>query len=253
MAARAFPGRNLVTTLRYRGRDLRYRALFDVLARHCRGDVLDVGGGTFVTKVVEHGIGFDRWTVVEPSADDLPRVADPRVTAQVGDGCALDLPDGRFDTVLSIQVLEHVFEPIRMFDELFRVAKPGGTVVVMVPQTANLHHAPHHYQNLTRYWLEAAAARLGAETVEYHAMGGAWSTTASRLLLQYPAAFGVSGYAHPGVKRPRRFWALFPLGLLTSALAFPLAMVCSLGDLEEEANNHLLVLRKPLAPEPRAG
>ena len=48
LAARWFPGRNLVTTLRYRGRDYRYRSLFDVLRRHCRGRVLDVGGGSFV-------------------------------------------------------------------------------------------------------------------------------------------------------------------------------------------------------------
>lgn len=248
MAARAFPGRNLVTALRYRGRDLRYRSLFDVLRAHCRGEVLDVGGGTFVRTAVEHGIGFDRWTVVEPSADDLPTIDDPRVSVRVGDGCALDLPDGAYDTVLSIQVLEHVFEPIRMFDELFRVTRPGGTVVVMVPQTANIHHAPHHYQNITRYWLEEAAARVGAEVLEYHAMGGAWSTTASRLLLQYPAAFGVGGYAHPGVRRGPRFWLLFPLGVLTSVVTFPLAMLLSLGDLEEEANNHLIVLRKAAAP-----
>ncbi len=84
MAARAFPGRNLVTALRYRGRDLRYRSLFDVLRAHCRGEVLDVGGGTFVRTAVEHGIGFDRWTVVEPSADDLPTIDDPRVSVRVG-------------------------------------------------------------------------------------------------------------------------------------------------------------------------
>lgn len=245
MAARAFPGRNLVTALRYRGRDLRYHALFDVLRANCRGEVLDVGGGAFVATAIEHGIAFDRWTVVEPSAEDLPQVDDPRVVVRVGDGCALDLPDAGYDTVLSIQVLEHVFEPIRMFEELYRVTRPGGTLVVMAPQTANIHHAPHHYQNLTRYWLEQAAARVGAEVLEYHAMGGAWSSTASRLLLQYPAALGVGGYAHPGVRRGWKFWALFPLGILTSVVTFPLAMLLSVGDLEEEANNHLLVLRKP--------
>lgn len=245
MAARAFPGRNLVTALRYRGRDLRYRALFDVLKTHCAGEVLDVGGGSFVATAIDVGVDFTRWTVVEPSASDLPHVADARVAGIVGDGCALELPDASYDTVLSIQVLEHVFEPIRMIEELYRVARPGATLVVMAPQTANIHHAPHHFQNLTRYWLEEAATRLGAEVLEYHAMGGAWSSTASRLLLQYPAAFGVGGYAHPGVRRGWRFWALFPVGVLTSIVTFPLAMLLSLGDLEEEANNHLIVLRKP--------
>ena len=240
-----FPGANLVTQVRYRGRNLRYKALFDVLRMRCGGSVLDVGGGTFVTKAIEEGVPFDRWTVVEPLAGDLPMIDDARVRAVVGDGCALEFADGEFDTVLSIQVLEHVFEPIRMIEELNRVTRPGGTIVVMAPQTANIHHAPHHYQNLTRYWLEEAARHVGAEVVEYHAMGGAWSTTASRLLLQYPAALGIEGYRDPRrARRGWRFWALFPFGMLASAVMFPVAMVLSLGDLDEEANNHLVVLRR---------
>jgi SAM-dependent methyltransferase len=245
--SRAFPGHNLVTQARYRGRNFQYRAVFDVLRRHARGDVLDVGGHTFVTDAIRAGVSFDRWTVVEPYAADLPVVEDPRVSAVVGDGCALEQPDDRYDTVLSIQVLEHVFEPMQMMSELHRVARPGGTIVVMVPQTANIHHAPNHFQNLTRFWLEEAARRLDAEVVEYHALGGAWSTIASRLLLQYPAALRVGGYAYADARRGWRFWALFPLGVVVSAVTFPLAMLLSAGDLEEEANNHIMVLRKRAA------
>jgi SAM-dependent methyltransferase len=241
---RAFPGRNLVTQLRYRGRNYRYRSVFDILRRHTRGAVLDVGGGTFVADAIDAGVPFESWTVVEPHEADLPQVDDTRVRAVVGDGCALALPDASFDTVLSIQVLEHVFEPMQMMSELYRVARPGAAIVVMVPQTANIHHAPHHFQNLTRYWLDEAAQRLGAEVVEYHAMGGAWSTIASRLVLQYPAALRIDGYAHPDAKRGWKFWALFPLGLVVSAVTFPFAMLLSAGDLEEEANNHVMVLRK---------
>jgi SAM-dependent methyltransferase len=242
---RSFPGQNLITAIRYKGRDLRYRALFDVLRAHCRGAVLDVGGGAFVRTAIAERVGFASWTVVEPDAADLPVVDDPRVCTMVGDGCALDLPDASFDTVLSIQVLEHVFEPIRMMQELYRVTKPGGTLVVMAPQTANIHHVPHHYQNFTRYWLEAAAERLDAEVLSYQPMGGAWSSVASRLVLQYPAALGIDGYRHPGVRRGWKFWALFPVGVLASIITFPFAMLLSLGDLEEEANNHLMVLRRP--------
>lgn len=242
--SRVFPGRNLVTQARYRGRNFQYRAVFDVLRRHMRGDVLDVGGGSFVADAIRAGVRFDRWTVVEPYAADLPAMNDERVSAVVGDGCALEQPDNSYDTVLSIQVLEHVFEPVQMMSELHRVARPGGKIVVMVPQTANIHHAPSHFQNLTRFWLDEAARRLDAEVIEYQALGGAWSTIASRLLLQYPAALRVGGYAYADARRGWRFWALFPLGVIVSAVTFPLAMLLAAGDLEEEANNHVMVLRK---------
>jgi hypothetical protein len=75
-------------------------------------------------------------------------------------------------------------------------------------------------------------------------MGGAWSTIASRLVLQYPAALRVDGYTDPDAKRGWRFWALFPLGLVVSVITFPFAMLLSAGDLQEEANNHVMVLRK---------
>ena len=240
----AWASRSLVTRLRYRGRDLRYRRLFEVLGRHCSGDVVDVGGGPFVATAIEHGVPFGTWTVVEPHAELLPTLSDERVTGVVGDGARLGFEADSFDTAISIQVLEHMFEPIAALAELGRVVRPGGSLVVMVPQTANLHHVPHHYQNFTRFWLEEAGRRLDLEVVEYHALGGAWSSVASRLLLQYAAVFGADGYRLPGARRGWRFWALLPLGLVVSALGFGSSMVMSLGDLEEEPNNHLIVFRK---------
>ena len=208
--------------------------------------MLDVGGGAFVTTAIEAGVQFTAWTVVEPHEADLPSVTDPRVrTPWSATAVHSSSTDNSFDTVLSIQVLEHVFEPIRMFEELHRVTRPGAAIIVMVPQTANLHHVPHHYQNLTRYWLEEAAQRLGAEVVEYHALGGAWSTIASRLLLQYPAAFGVDGYAHPGVTSRLEVLGVVPAGCGRERRStFPLVDAAVTRRLKEEANNHVIVLRK---------
>jgi SAM-dependent methyltransferase len=230
--------------LRYRGRNVEYRTLFDVLRRHTYGRVLDVGGGSFVKSAIKAGVRFDEWTVIEQYEAEFPRIDDARVRAVIGDGCALEQPDATYDVALSIHVLEHVFEPSTMMSELRRVTRPGGNIIVMVPQTANVHHAPQHYQNLTRYWLEESARRLDLDVVEYHALGGAWLTVASRLLLQYPAVFGMNGYAHPGARRGWKFWALFPLGVVVSIVTLPFAMLLSLGDLEEEANNHLVVFRR---------
>jgi SAM-dependent methyltransferase len=237
---------SVLNRLLYKGRDLRYRRLFAVLRTHCHGSVIDVGGGNFHESAAVQGVGFDSWTIVEPTAETLPDRRPAPVRLVVGDGQRLGIHSNTFDTALSIQVLEHVFEPMRMLEELHRVTKPGGTIVVLIPQTANLHLAPHHYQNFTRYWMEEATRRLDVEVVERFALGGAWSSTASRLVMQYPATFGVRGFRHEGVKRGWRFWMLLPIGVVVSVATVPLALVLSLGDLEEEANNHLFVLRKKL-------
>ena len=235
----------LVARLRFSGRNYRYRTMFEVLAEHPLGDVLDVGGGHFVEAAATASLSYDSWTVVEPDPDRFPAVDDPRVTCVVGDGTNLDMADGTHDTVLSIQVLEHVFEPLAMLTELRRVTRPGGRLVVVVPQTANVHELPHHYQNFTRYWLDEAARRLDLEVVEYRALGGAWSTMASRLVFQYATVARVPGHHEPAARRGWRFWALAPVAAVTTAIMFPLAMLLSLADIEEEANNHLMVLRRP--------
>jgi 2-polyprenyl-3-methyl-5-hydroxy-6-metoxy-1,4-benzoquinol methylase len=44
-----------------------------------------------------------------------------------------EAPDASFDGALSVEVLEHLFDPLAAARELFRVIKPGGRVIVTVP------------------------------------------------------------------------------------------------------------------------
>lgn len=228
----------------YAARDLRSRQLFVVLYKYCRGVVADVGGSDFVKTARKKSVPFERWIVVEPQPPRLPHVDDERVHVVAADGRRLPLPDETIDVVLSIQVLEHVFDPLAMLKELTRVVKHDGAIVVLAPQTANLHMIPHHYQNFTRFWFEQAANECGLRIVERHALGGAWSSIASRLVMQYPAALGFEGLRDPDATRPLRFKLLLPVGVLASAVMFPLAMLMSLGDLKEEPNNHLIVFAR---------
>jgi ubiquinone/menaquinone biosynthesis C-methylase UbiE len=52
-----------------------------------------------------------------------------------GDAHALDLPDGTFDVCHADRVLRHVADPPRVLGELVRVARPGGRLVVMEPDS----------------------------------------------------------------------------------------------------------------------
>lgn len=228
-------------------RNRRYAAILDAVATAAGGTVLDVGGGVFVDAARRHGARADRWFVAEVDAARLPAPSSG-VGRFVADAAALPLPDGSVDCTLCIHVLEHVFEPLAVADELRRVTRPGGRIVVVVPQTANLHEVPHHYQNFTRFWVEQLAVRLGCEVERLDALGGAWSTIASRLALQPLAVAGVPGRSLEVRRRGWRFWLLQPLAALVSIVGIPIALLLSAADLEEEANNHLLVLRVPAGP-----
>jgi len=218
--------------------------LFVALKQSSRGRVLDVGGGDFFATARARGIPFETWTTLEPSAEGALPIDDPRFRHVVGDGCRMDFEDASFDTVLALQVLEHVFEPIAMVTEIGRVLRPGGHAFLLVPQTGSMHMAPHWYGNLSRSWIEQALARAGLQAVEIRPLGGFWSTIASRLIYFFLQSFRVEGMSSTECRRGPLFYLLWPLMALFALAAIPVCLLFSLGDLSEEPNNHLVVARK---------
>jgi SAM-dependent methyltransferase len=241
------PEKTLLTRLGYAARDVMSRSMFAAMRQYGGGAVLDIGGWDFYRTAIRKGISFERWTVLERDPNNVLPGDDPRVDVVHGDGCRMIFPDNRFDTVLGIQVAEHVFEPIRLLSEAVRVLRPGGHGIFLVPQTGNLHMAPHHYQNFTRFWILEATRRAGLELVELTPLGGGWTTAASRLIYYALQISGMRGMTYPGARRSVWFYVLSPLMLLYIAVNIPLCLALSLGDFEEEANNHLFVFRKPAA------
>jgi hypothetical protein len=60
------------------------------------------------------------------------------------------------------------------------------------------------------------------------------------------------GMSDKRIRRKRKFWILLPLQALYAAVSIPICMLLSLGDLEEEPNNHLVIARKPTGATHRA-
>jgi SAM-dependent methyltransferase len=229
----------------YLARDFRSRALFGALARHVRGDVLDVGGWDFYLTAKRKGVACTSWTTLESDPTRLPEVDAPEFRAVHGDGQAMTFADASFDTVLSIQVLEHVLEPLRMVDEMARVLRPGGTAVLLIPQTSTMHLTPHYYGNFSRYWVRDALARAGLELVEHAPLGGIWSSMASHQFYFLLQLARVKGMSDPEIRRPALFPLFAPLQVLWALVSLPVCLFLSLADLAEEPNNHLVVARKP--------
>src|SRR5580700_8755625 len=98
--------------------------------------VLAVGVGTGIS--LDAYPPYVRIVGVDASADMLTHaIAKTRengwghVEVRQGDAMHLDFPDNSFDWVTSFHVMTVVTEPRRMMDEMVRVCKPGGRIVLI--------------------------------------------------------------------------------------------------------------------------
>ncbi len=109
-------------------------------------------------------------------------------------GSALRIPfrDATYDTVLCTEVLEHVSEPDQLFDEVTRLLKSGGTLILTTPQTWGLHMEPYDYFRYTRYGLEALAQQAGLTVQSIQPTCGVWATLGQRAVDAIYSRYGVN-------------------------------------------------------------
>jgi SAM-dependent methyltransferase len=111
-----------------------------IVAHASEGRTLDVGAQTGPYRAYfPHRIAVD----VRPA---------PGVHV-VGDAQALGFTDAVFDVVLCTEMLEHVPEPQRAINEMRRVLKPGGVLLLTTRFLFPIHDAPHDYFRFTKYGL----------------------------------------------------------------------------------------------------
>jgi len=82
------------------------------------------------------------------------------------------------DTVTLFQVLEHIAEPQQLLDEVYRILKPGGRLIITVPFMWHIHEAPHDYYRYTRYGLEYMLRKAGFLIIQVTENTGFWQTCA---------------------------------------------------------------------------
>ncbi|QQS38653.1 class I SAM-dependent methyltransferase [Candidatus Woesebacteria bacterium] len=109
------------------------------LAEPVKGKVLDIGcaDGVF-TKVIldstkaKEIIGID---VLESSITWAKNhwKKNKKMKFEVGDAHKLKFKSGTFDAVFAMEMLEHVFEPMKVLKEVKRVLKKNGYAVFLVP------------------------------------------------------------------------------------------------------------------------
>ncbi|MCR4806812.1 MAG: class I SAM-dependent methyltransferase [Lachnospiraceae bacterium] len=85
----------------------------------------------------------------------------------------LPLENGSFDSIICSDVLEHIFNPVSVLDEMVRVCKTGGYIIVNTPFNYWIHEEPYDYNRYTPYFYEKyAETRDDIELVDLRTMGG---------------------------------------------------------------------------------
>lgn len=104
--------------------------LVDFVAEHAGRSVLDLGCGLggYSRALAERGFDVRALDVVP---DYVERARSIGVEAELYDGDTIPLRDGSVDTVMLLEVLEHLDDPARLLGEARRVARRG--VLVTTP------------------------------------------------------------------------------------------------------------------------
>lgn len=149
----------------YRGRRRVVAAVLDGLALPAAARILDAGCGSGRNMVDLARRGTVCGVELASSSLDLAR---RRQVGEVHPGSLeepLPFADAAFDLAVALDVLEHVGDDARALRELARVVRPGGRLVLSVPQYAWLwgehDELSHHHRRYTRPMLVARGAGAG--------------------------------------------------------------------------------------------
>lgn len=99
--------------------------------------ILDIGcgNGSVASRLAEEGHDV---TAVDASPDgiEIARSAFPKVrfeVCSVYDDSVLAIAGDAIESIVAIEVIEHLFYPKKLFEQSYRILRPGGRLVVSTP------------------------------------------------------------------------------------------------------------------------
>jgi SAM-dependent methyltransferase len=141
-----------------------YKLSNEIITKYCNGIVLDLGAGRDHLRE-----DYSRLSTYWISLDYDARSNTIDVN---GDGQFLPFPDNLFDTIVSIDVLEHVADPAKFISEIYRVLKPSGKVILSTPFFFWLHEEPHDYYRFSRYGLKTIFEKNNFKVIDVMPIAG---------------------------------------------------------------------------------
>lgn len=157
------------------------------------GALLEIGAGTGHQARELARLGF---SVTAIDVAEGPYQTAAVFPVQTYNGEHLPFPDSSFDVVFSSNVLEHVPTVDGLLKELYRVLRPGGVALHLIPTSAwRFWSLISHYGWLTKRLTQAASGQLPDSKRELGRISSPKRDAGALLISLFPARHGVAGTA----------------------------------------------------------
>lgn len=143
-----------------------------------RGRILDLGG----SKYSEYA-SFLRRAGGEITVVNIDTGASPDIVADLEQ--PLPVADASYDTVLAINVLEHVYHHRALLDEIARMLAPGGVFIAIVPFCIQIHPSPDDFFRYTASALRHLLEDAGFASIEIQPLGSGVMVACAQLLYNF--------------------------------------------------------------------
>ena len=169
-------------------------------ASKMHGKFLDFGCGSKPYK--------NLFKVEEYVGVDFVNEGHPHLAEQIDifyDGKTIPLADNYFDTAVSSEVFEHIFNLEEVLKELHRVLKPGGVMLITCPFVWKEHEVPNDFARYTTFALKYLFEKSGLKILQVDKSG-----SFIEVLFQLQVLYFYD-YWYPKVKKIPVINALFKL------------------------------------------
>jgi SAM-dependent methyltransferase len=158
-----------------------YGWIIDAFSEHFGPTTAEAGAGIgTVSELILGTNAIKDLLLIEPASNNVPTLrarfaGDPRV--RIHHGYLEELaPTLRADTIIAVNVLEHVEKDVEFLRAAYTGLAPGGKLLILVPATpaifGSLDRAFDHYRRYTRRALKSALVLTGFEIDQLHYLNG---------------------------------------------------------------------------------
>lgn len=131
------------------------------LIHNLNGRVLDIGCGQKPYKALFSGGEYIGLEI------DTPENRTTKKADYFYDGKTIPFENNSFDSLLSNQVFEHVFNPNEFLKELNRVLKMNGLLLMTIPFVWDEHEQPYDYARYSSFGIKHILMVCGFEVIEH--------------------------------------------------------------------------------------